>query len=55
LDYGGRVGRNNSASRTFIKGGRYVYPAYSDEYTNIRRLLEKRLTTLLESKGIETT
>lgn len=28
LDFGGRVGRNGSISRTYRKEGRYVYPTY---------------------------
>jgi hypothetical protein len=28
LDYGGKVGRNKSVRRPFIKEGRYLYPAY---------------------------
>lgn len=53
LDYGGSTGRNKSVKRTFIKGGRIVYPAYEQEHTNIMRLLEKRLTDLVESKGLD--
>jgi hypothetical protein len=29
-DMGGRVGRNRSISRPFIKGGRYLFPAVRD-------------------------
>ncbi len=66
LDYGGTTGRGHagksgnagfsagSVKRPFLKGGRYIYPAYSDQYANIRRLLDKRLNALLQSKGIET-
>ncbi len=28
LDFGGKVGRNRSVSRTYKKGGRYIYPNY---------------------------
>lgn len=28
LDFGGRVGIRNSVKRTYIKSGRYIYPAY---------------------------
>lgn len=29
-DFGGRVGRNKSVSRPFIKGGRWLFPAVAD-------------------------
>lgn len=29
-DFGGRVGRNRSIYRTYIKGGRWLYPAVRD-------------------------
>lgn len=54
LDYGGKVGRNRSVVRPFIKGGRYLYPAYESQHDNVLRLIRKRLTDLLAKKGIET-
>jgi hypothetical protein len=55
LDYGGKVGRGRSVTRPFLKGGRYIYPAYAAQHDNVTRLIEKRLTDLLAKKGIETT
>jgi hypothetical protein len=55
LDYGGKTGRNKSINRPFIRGGRYIYPAYEAEYPNIMRLLDKRLRDLAATKGIEVT
>lgn len=55
LDYGGKTGRNRSVSRPFERHGRYLYPAFWSQYDNIRRLLEKRLTEFIESKGLEIT
>lgn len=52
LDYGGRTGRGKSIARPFIKGGRYVYPAYEAQHANIMAVLQKRITDLVESKGL---
>lgn len=53
LDYGGSTGRDRSVKRPFLRGGRYIYPAYEEQHTNVMRLLEKRITDLMESKGID--
>lgn len=55
LDYGGKTGRNRSVSRPFERHGRYLYPAFWSQYDNVGRLLEKRLTEFIESKGLEIT
>jgi hypothetical protein len=64
LDYGGNVGRgrhsggrNGSGSihRTFIKGGRIVYPAYYSQKANIDKLLAQRLDELIEAHGLKVT
>jgi hypothetical protein len=44
LDYGGKVGRNDTAARPFLADGRYVYPAYRE----VRPEFEKVLTTALQ-------
>jgi hypothetical protein len=48
LDFGGRVGRNKSISRPVLRHGRYVYVAYDAQRHNIQRLLEKRLSDLID-------
>lgn len=67
LDYGGTVGRGRSGKagtvgakegnvkRPFIKSGRYIYPAYSAQHDNVMRLLDKRIRSLVESKGLHVT
>lgn len=55
LDYGGRTGRKGSAVRPFIKGGRYIYPAYESQHDNVTALLTKRIRALVESKGLSVT
>ena len=53
LDYGGKVGRNKTVSRPFIRHGRYIYPAYAAQYTNIMRMIEKRITEVIERNGLD--
>lgn len=53
LDFGGRVGRNRSVHRQFIKGGRYIFPAYSDNRDQIAVKLEKGLTDLVRDSGLD--
>ncbi|HSL51988.1 MAG TPA: hypothetical protein VK878_23200 [Candidatus Deferrimicrobiaceae bacterium] len=53
LDFGGRVGIGRSVRRTFIKGGRYIYPAYSDNRDAIGERLEQGLTDLIRDSGLE--
>lgn len=53
LDFGGRVGKNRSVKRTFIKGGRYIYPAYTDNRELIGERLERGLTELIKDSGLE--
>lgn len=55
LDFGGAVGINKSVRRPFIRGGRYIYVAYSQEHKNIMRLLEKRVTDVIETAGLDVT
>lgn len=52
LDYGGKVGKDNTASRPFIKEGRYVYPAFSRVRDDVERVLRVELRTLAESAGL---
>jgi hypothetical protein len=53
LDYGGKVGRKKSNVRPFVKGGRYVYPAYYAQQAAITELLSVSLNALVESKGLK--
>lgn len=52
LDFGGRVGRKGSAKREFIKEGRYIYPAYSQNKVKVRDAYEAALVNLCRSAGI---
>ena len=53
LDFGGAVGPNKSVRRPFIRGGRYIYEAYSQEHKNILRLLEKRMAQVVTDAGLD--
>lgn len=53
LDFGGRVGVNRSVRRTFIKGGRYLFPSYSDNRDVIAERLETGMTELIRESGLE--
>jgi hypothetical protein len=55
LDFGGAVGRRNSARRPYLKDGRYLYPAYFGlrDSGELTRALEQALTALAASAGLE--
>lgn len=51
LDFGGRTGINGSIRRPYIKGGRYLYPAYERQHANILAMLTKRITAIATGAG----
>lgn len=53
LDFGGRVGKNHSVKRAFLKQGRYVFAAYADHKDDIRAEIEKALIDIARQAGIE--
>lgn len=53
LDYGGRVGRRHAVRRTYIKGGRYLYPGYAKNKRKIRRVLRANLLKVAKDAGLE--
>lgn len=53
LDFGGKVGREGSVSRPFLKDGRYVYPAYYDLKVRLLEKIEQAIRELCEEHGIE--
>lgn len=54
LDWGGKVGRNNSVVRPYQGDGRYVYPTLAQERTAIERMLEDVLDRIARDAGLET-
>ncbi|MGC4942142.1 HK97 gp10 family phage protein [Kribbella sp. DT2] len=53
LDFGGRVGKNRSVNRPFIKHGRYIYDAYFDNRARYAELVEQALLDVARQAGIE--
>lgn len=53
LDFGGRVGRNKSVKRPFIKDGRYLYDAYYRNVNRFGEVLEQALLDVASQAGIE--
>jgi hypothetical protein len=51
LEFGGRVGRNKSVVRPFIKGGRYVYPSAAQKHDVLVDKLEDVIGTLTRKAG----
>lgn len=57
LDFGGRVGRNRSVKRPFLKEGRYLYPAYHRKKASgeFERVLTRALINVAHRAGIAVT
>jgi len=53
LDFGGKVGRNRSVARKFIKSGRYVWAGYSHEHDKIVATVQRVLTDAVRAAGVE--
>lgn len=55
LDFGGRVGRNHSVQRPFLKEGRYIYDGYFRLKTSgeFQTVLSKALLDVARQAGIE--
>lgn len=52
LDFGGAVGRSRSVKRHVIKGGRFLYPAFSARRASVNAELERALTELARTAGL---
>lgn len=55
LDFGGRVGRNKSVRRAFLKEGRYIYRSYFDNTEKFAEVLEAALLDVARQAGVEVT
>ncbi|MFC0628541.1 HK97 gp10 family phage protein [Kribbella deserti] len=53
LDFGGKVGRNGSVRRPFLKHGRYIYNAYFDNQKRYAQLVEDALLDVARQAGVE--
>lgn len=53
LDFGGKVGRNKSVKRAFLKDGRYIYRSYFDNQDEFANVLERALLDVVKNAGLE--
>lgn len=53
LDFGGRVGRNKSVSRPFVRSGRYLWPAVAANRDTLAKALQEGLVALARKHGLE--
>jgi hypothetical protein len=53
LDFGGRVGRRKRTVRPFIKEGRYLFPGLSESHREVQAVLERALSGVVRSSGLE--
>ena len=54
LDFGGRVGRNRSVRRPFLKQGRYIFKAYADKQASgeFVDVLQRALLDVIAEAGV---
>jgi hypothetical protein len=55
VDFGGRVGRKKSVLRRFIRGGRYIYPAYHHLERELLDMFGETIRDLGKASGVEVT
>lgn len=53
LDFGGRVGKERSVSRPFLRQGRYIWPTIAANRDTLARAVESQLVALARRKGLE--
>ncbi len=53
LDWGGKVGPNNSVVRPYLGDGRYVYPTLAQERDAIERRVQDVLDRIARDAGLE--
>lgn len=55
LDFGGRIGKNKSVHRPFVRSGRYLWPAVAANRAPLEKALQDALLTLARDAGLEAT
>jgi hypothetical protein len=53
LDFGGRVGKNKSVHRPFLKEGRYIWWAFAQRRSEVLTAAQDALTTAARAAGLE--
>jgi hypothetical protein len=51
LEFGGAVGRNESVRRPLVPGGRYIWPAWAKNRTDVLTAMERGLAQLATESG----
>lgn len=52
LDFGGKVGRNRSVVRPFIKQGRFIYPALAEHRSQVVEVYDDLVDGVLRRAGL---
>ncbi len=52
LEFGGRVGIGQSVTRRFVPGGRYIWPSWTKNRTDILTALERGMADLAKESGV---
>lgn len=55
LEFGGRIGRDRSQRRPFVKGGRYLWPAYAAQRPQVAQVLDQAIVKAVEAAGMDVT
>lgn len=53
LEFGGRIGKDKSVVRPFVKGGRYLWPTIAANRDALAGAVEGALVDLARAKGLE--
>jgi hypothetical protein len=53
LEFGGRVGKGKSVKRPVIKGGRYLYPAITDNMQDLEQLVADAIDDITSRYGFK--
>lgn len=55
LEFGGRTGINNSVERRFVRGGRYIWPAFDANRKRLMGILDDDVADAVRRAGLEVT
>lgn len=55
LDFGGKVGPNNSVTRPFRKTGRYIWAAFSDQHDQVMDAIDEAIADSARQAGLDVT
>lgn len=55
LEFGGRTGIKNSVERRFVRGGRYIWPAYDQNRKRLLAMLDDDVRDMARAAGLDVT